>query len=114
MTIPRSAVPRIRHGRIPQGLARHSGPPGQRQQIVPGCRHPIDAAFQLVSPGAHLIAQPQRHRILKMGAPDLDDVHPAGGFCIETDDQLLQFRQQGLFELSGGCNVNRRWERVVR
>ena len=76
-----------------------------------GCGQPMGAVAESVAPGADFIAKAQRHCVLQMGPPDLDDVLPGSGLGIETRDQPLQLWQQLLLQLQSrshmdGCREN--------
>ena len=74
---------------------------------------PCLGLFELIPPCAHFIAQPQGHRILQMGAANLDDGHPGLSFGIQGPHQGIERRQQPVLQVLGRGDVDRCGKHII-
>ncbi|MCY1283300.1 hypothetical protein D9M70_321760 [compost metagenome] len=123
---------------VGRGLERQAGVVGQRarkgrgkavRRVQPGAdcgaalRHRHGAQHGLLQPrlrigdlrhvARELLAQRQRHRVLQVRAPDLDDIGEGFDLARKGLLQLLQRRQQLLLDRARRGNVHRGREAVV-
>ena len=87
-----------------------------RELVQAGKREPdaLDAGIELGDVAAELLPQRQRHRVLEMGAPRLDDVAELLGLHRQGIAQRRDGRDQPVHDLLGGGDVHRGREGVVR
>ena len=87
----------------------------EREAIEAGERA-LDA-FEIVGEHARItrpfLAERERRRVLHVGAADLDDVVPGGGFGGNRIVQRLDRRHQALLHRDGGGDIHRRGKGVV-
>ncbi len=73
-----------------------------------------DAVLDLLGVAGEFLPQRHRRRVLRMRAPDLDDVSPSLGFGIERLMQMLERWDQPVHHLFRASDVHRRRKRIVR
>ena len=88
----------------------------ERQAVNAGQRglEPLEVVGQHPRIARPFLAERQRHRVLHMGAADLDDVVPFLRFGGDRVVQRLHGRHQPLRHTDRRRDVHRRWERVIR
>ena len=67
----------------------------------------------MIPPCGDFIAKAQGHRILQVGAADLDDRHPGLGFGIEGMHQGIQCWQQPIFQLLGRGDMDGSGKHII-
>ena len=92
------------------------GGTSDRELVQAGEREPdaLEACVELGDVAAELLPQRQRHRVLEMGAPRLDDVAELLGLHRQGIAQGRDGRDQAVHDLLGGGDVHRGREGVVR
>jgi hypothetical protein len=86
---------------------------GQGEQARPVVLDLLGAGAELGGVTGPLLPHRQRHRVLQVGAADLDDLGPPAALRLDRGGQLPGLRQQVIVDLLHGRDVHRRREAVV-